>query len=211
MLDCKNRSLQHSTPSHWYSASTTAARKCYFFFSFHYFKWKAEVKKFSVKHLRDCMRSTVLFWVSQYKTYTLIHWSKPSEKPQKQLRMKHTMFKEKLKNWVCSVLHKVLRVWGKRHRDLCCLQYPRRKYRENADTPLLNILSEGKKAQDNGQKMQHKKFWLHVKKKKIPIKVFKQDAWMVWNSSTGDNQNLAGQAHKQASYHWFEQEKEFLV
>lgn len=34
---------------------------------------------------------------------------------------------------------------------------------------------------------------------------------MVWNSSTGDNQNLAGQAHKQASYHWFEQEKEFLV
>lgn len=79
MLDCKNRSLQHSTPSHWYSASTTAARKCYFFFSFHYFKWKAEVKKFSVKHLRDCMRSTVLFWVSQYKTYTLIHWSKPSE------------------------------------------------------------------------------------------------------------------------------------
>lgn len=34
MLDCKNRSLQHSTPSHWYSASTTAARKCYFFFLF---------------------------------------------------------------------------------------------------------------------------------------------------------------------------------
>lgn len=130
---------------------------------------------------------------------------------QKQLRMKHTMFKEKLKNWVCSVLHKILRAWGKRHRDLCCLQYPRRKYRENADTPLLNILSEGKKAQDNGQKIQHRKFWLRVKKKKIPIKVFKQDVWMVWNSSTGDNQNLAGQAHKQASYHWFEQEKEFLV
>lgn len=116
------------------------------------------------------MRSTVLFWVSQYKTYTLIHWSKPSEQPQKQLRMKHTMFKEKLKNWVCSVLHKVLRVWGKRHRDLCCLQYPRRKYRENADTPLLNILRERKKAQDNGQKIQDRKFWLRVKKKKSQLR-----------------------------------------
>lgn len=116
------------------------------------------------------MRSTVLFWVSQYKTYTLIHWSSDNEQSQKQLRMKHTMFKEKLKNWVCSVLHKVLRVWGKRHRDLCCLQYPRRKYRENADTPLLNILRERKKAQDNGQKMQHRKFWLRVKKKKSQLR-----------------------------------------
>lgn len=210
MLDCKNRSLQHSTPSHWYSASTTAARKCYFFFLFIILSEKLRSRSSLLSTWETAWEALSYFGFPSTKH---THWYTGASpvNTQKQLRMKHTMFKEKLKNWVCSVLHKVLRVWGKRHRDLCCLQYPRRKYRENADTPLLNILSEGKKAQDNGQKMQHRKFWLHVKKKKIPIKVFKQDAWMVWNSSTGDNQNLAGQAHKQASYHWFEQEKEFLV
>lgn len=176
MLDCKNRSLQHSTPSHWYSASTTAARKCYFFFIILSEKLRS----------RSSLLST---WETAWEALSYFgfpstkhtHWYTGASpvNTQKQLRMKHTMFKEKLKNWVCSVLHKVLRVWGKRHRDLCCLQYPRRKYRENADTPLLNILRERKKAQDNGQKIQHRKFWLRVKKKKIPIKVFKQDAWMV--------------------------------